>query len=227
MGGDRGSTWREGPRGFAGGDDPYVCNGLCELDSCACGLPSVAGDDPVRRRGRQRPVAGGGAWAGGRRRGVVASPVGWTKLAGPTGLIRCPRRIAVSVSVTGDRSARRRDTVPPTRGGEREAVAVASQIRTGSALPGRAPAQVRRWGGRGGVCVSAIREEGWVWVRAAGMKSLSVIKKSREVTSRKRETCMFHMFLSSLSRGSTCQSKWVRSFFGDNGFPFPSLLYSI
>jgi len=129
--------------------------------------------------------------------------------------------------VTGDRSARRRDTVPPTRGGEREAVAVASQIRTGSALPGRAPAQVRRWGGRGGVCVSAIREEGWVWVRAAGMKSLSVIKKSREVTSRKRETCMFHMFLSSLSRGSTCQSKWVRSFFGDNGFPIPSLLYSI
>ena len=52
-------------------------------------------------------------------------------------------------------------------------------------------------------------------------------KKSREVTCRKRQTCMFHMFLSSLSRGSTCQSKWVRSFFGDNGFPIPSLLYSI
>ena len=43
-------------------------------------------------------------------------------------------------------------------------------------LPGRAPARVRRWGGRGGVCVKAIGEEGRVWVRAAGMESSSVIK---------------------------------------------------
>ena len=71
------------------------------------------------------------------------------------------------------------------------------------------------------------------WGRGAGVGTrggygiIVCDKKSREVTRGKRETRMFHMFLSSLSRGSTCQSKWVRSFFGDNGFPIPSLLYSI